>query len=296
MYVRTCYDGNFSNDIIIIDNVEIKNGDIDYMGGGMMAYSYDNGQITVVNSTFTGNAADYAGGMNLVSHDNGQITVSNSTFVENSATNYGGAIQAQSYSTSQIILLNNTFIDNDAPYGGGMYAKSSDNSQITVVNSTFTGNTADYGGGMYAYLVYFSSRIHQSYINIINNIFEGASNGGGIYLSKDLENSGEFTVNYNGFSNNKKDGVEDQHLYYDSWYSDPSEFTEFEAIENLICNPMFADDDLRLGEASSCINEGPATIDEFSEEVRDLVLHDKDGTLRPQGPAFDIGAYEIPFL
>ena len=325
IYIET---GDYSDDAIIIDNVEIKNGNIIsqpegyQFGGGIYAKSNDASQITVKNSLFTGNNAKHGGGMYLSSMGTSQIITSKNTFLGNSAVDEGGGMKAYSCDSSQITVTNSMLDENLAEsYGGGMRAKSSDASKITVSNSLFTKNSCTRGGGMSAYssgtsqIAILSSTFSkniatsvgggiyaqlmsssESYIDIINNIFEGAQKGAGLLLSKSPNDDGSFTIKYNGFYNNKYLGSE-SHIYYDTVsYSDPSTFTEFGATENLICDPDFVDaesGDFHLGVSSDCINEGPPNIDEFSEEVRDLILYDKDGVARPIGAAFDIGAYEV---
>jgi hypothetical protein len=90
----------------------------------------NNGTATVNNSIFHGNASlGFGGG---ISNDN-QLTVNDSTFSNNSA-DYGGAI----YNSWQLTVNNSTFSDNSASHGGGIYNDLY--TQLTVNNSTFSNN------------------------------------------------------------------------------------------------------------------------------------------------------------
>jgi len=120
--------------IASIANLNIVNGnsaDSIYGGGGI----YNNGTLTVTNSTFSGNFAIYFGG--AISSD-GTLTVTNSTFSGNSAIYFGGAIFG-----GTLTVTSSTFSGNSATYGGGAISSG----MLTVTNSTFSGNSATYDGG-----------------------------------------------------------------------------------------------------------------------------------------------------
>ncbi len=95
------------------------------------------GDLTVLDSTFTGNAAVYTGATGIYDGDGGAIynsqnagtlTVVNSTFSGNSATGGGG--------------------DAEAGIGGAIFNWT----YLSVTNSTFSGNSASsYGGGIEAW-------------------------------------------------------------------------------------------------------------------------------------------------
>jgi predicted outer membrane repeat protein len=101
---------------------------------------YNDGTVTVTNSTFSGNyaygsALGYGGAIYNV----GTATVTNSTFSGNFAYN-GGAI----YNAGTATVANSTFSQNTAnSYGGAIYNIGT----VTVTNSTFSGNSAGNQGG-----------------------------------------------------------------------------------------------------------------------------------------------------
>ncbi|HHY55949.1 MAG TPA: hypothetical protein GYA08_10985, partial [Chloroflexi bacterium] len=113
-------------------------------GGGI----YDeSGNPTLTNVTFSGNRATYGGGIYTWQ---GTPTLTDVTFSGNSAIWYGGGMQAY---YSNPTLTNVTFINNTARFGGGM---RSDTDSATLTNVTFSGNAAlvsdnlgGSGGGIY---------------------------------------------------------------------------------------------------------------------------------------------------
>ncbi|MEM8641199.1 MAG: CHAT domain-containing protein [Cyanobacteria bacterium P01_G01_bin.54] len=140
-------DGNGSSSVFLvssavtnttIQNITIRNGSALY-GGGIDAY---NSNITLINSTLSGNSAGVEGG-GIISY-NGNITLINSTLSGNSAGNDGGGIKSF---YGNITLINSTVSGNIANDDGA--GIQSDDSNITLINSTVTGNSArDDGGGI----------------------------------------------------------------------------------------------------------------------------------------------------
>lgn len=103
------------------------------------------GTLTVVNSTFNDNIAEFWGG--AIFSYNGTLTVSNSTFSNNTVTTgVGGGI----YNLfSSLTVTNSTFNKNTANFGGGIF-NDSGGGIITITNSTVSGNTATgFGGGVF---------------------------------------------------------------------------------------------------------------------------------------------------
>ncbi len=123
--------------LTVID-LTIENGTSDF-GGGI----YNDGTLTVWNSTFLTNSAGIDGG--AIDND-GTATVTDSTFSLNTAAINGGGIDVDS---GTLHVTNSTFSGNSATdYGGGIINFAT----LTVTNSTFSGNQAgEYaeGGGIY---------------------------------------------------------------------------------------------------------------------------------------------------
>lgn len=128
------------------------------------------GNVTVENSTFSGNRVDdsyysadggntYAGGA-AIYIDSGDLTVAGSTFAHNKAISLtasspisaGGAVFVTG--PRNVTIETSTFSDNEADRGGAIYSSVSPNDSrrgrpLNLVTSTITNNTARDGGGVY---------------------------------------------------------------------------------------------------------------------------------------------------
>ncbi|WP_277202722.1 DUF4347 domain-containing protein [Victivallis vadensis] len=122
------------------------------IGVGYWSASQNWGKAEVIDSTFTGNSANYGGAISSYGSYKGygEVSVTGSTFTGNTAANSGGAI----YHTSarEFILVDSTFTQNrangaSASYGGGAIYT---NKAMTVKESTFSGNSATNGGVIFA--------------------------------------------------------------------------------------------------------------------------------------------------
>ena len=118
---------------ITLNNIAVINNSGN-VGGGI----YNQGTLTVTNSTFSGNSAtvDDGGG---IENDAGTLTVTNSTFSANTAVNVAGGIATNNTTT----LTNVTLSGNSANTGGGVYIYSG---TVTLANTIAAGNTAPSSG------------------------------------------------------------------------------------------------------------------------------------------------------
>jgi len=147
-------------------------------GGGILN---DDGTLTVINSTLSGNSAGGGG----IYNSNGTLTVTDSTLSGNSANVLGGGI-ANDFGT--LTVTNSTLSGNSAHSGGGIYNHGG---STIVTNSTLSGNSADGGGGG----IYNNG----GRLSVTNSTLSGNSagdSGGGIY------NSGTLTVTNSTLSGN----------------------------------------------------------------------------------------------
>ena len=115
-------------------------------GGGVT----NNGDLTIVGSTITGNAANdpNSGGGNggaIYGWFLSDTTVVDSTISSNSASRAGGGI----YTDGRLTVVNSTIDGNAAVEGGGGIANINGwpGSAISIVNSTISGNSSSSGGG-----------------------------------------------------------------------------------------------------------------------------------------------------
>jgi CSLREA domain-containing protein len=104
---------------------------------------YTDGKLTVINSTFSGNAAVWGGAIVAVGY-NKTVGIENSTFKDNSVVQNGGAIFNL---LSVLNIKNSTFYGNTAgDWGGGIL---NDLGSLALNNNTFSNNSAAHGAGVY---------------------------------------------------------------------------------------------------------------------------------------------------
>ena len=268
-------------------------------GGGM--FNGDSAAVAVSSCTFSGNMAHYGAGMcNLYGS---AISVTNCTFEGNTATpdGHGGALYNR---TSSPTVIRCTFVNNTSDhYAGGL--QNDDGSTPEIMDCIFYGNSASYaGGGLFNSL---SSPIAVNCIFLANS----ATRGAGIHNY----NSSSPSVTNCSFSNNVADygaGIDNKGpscspeivnciLWDDSTGEIYNESSSFPSVSysciwggyagegNISSDPFFLDGpngDLRLTDASPCINRGTGE----GAPGEDFL-----GMLRPQGDAYDMGAYEYAY-
>ena len=111
-------------------------------GGGL----YNDGALSVINTTFDQNRADRFGG--AIYHNSGILSeISYSIFSGNSAIVQGGAI----YNFSMITTIqNSTFSGNSANGNGGAIYNALNSNINTIQNNTFSSNSAQIGGVIFS--------------------------------------------------------------------------------------------------------------------------------------------------
>jgi CSLREA domain-containing protein len=148
----------------------------DLFGAGI----FNNGTLTVNNSTLSGNSATIplldGGGSGGGIFNNGTLTVNNSTLSGNSAQpglgGKGGAIYNQGGQGGTITVSNSTLSGNSSNTGGGIGMNGS--GTITVSNSTLSGNSAQGAGGGIA-------RTDVGTVSLKNTIVANSPSGGNCY-------------------------------------------------------------------------------------------------------------------
>jgi hypothetical protein len=155
-----------------LDSLKIINGSISGdVGGGIYLLG---GNLTLQNSTVSGNSADVGGG---IYNFGGNVSVVNSTLSGNSAAFYGGGGIFNTYGLTpgNVTVQNSTLSGNTATSGTGGAIFNDNSGTLSVVNSTLSGNTAFNGGGI--------ANQDSNAAMIRNSTLSGnaATNGGGIY-------------------------------------------------------------------------------------------------------------------
>lgn len=159
-------------------------------------------QLTVSNSTFTGNSAegstDAKGGAIYAKGDpdyndgyEHALNVENSKFEGNHAVAQGGAIYV--LDTTTTISGDSSFIGNTAQNGGAIYneysgkvaATTSEAARIAISDSTFTGNSATAEGG-----AIYNTKGSEIVFNGTNTFSGNTANG----VANDIYNDGTVTV------------------------------------------------------------------------------------------------------
>jgi hypothetical protein len=135
-------------------------------GGGIMSGTLFKtpANVTLINSTISGNSASGAGGG--IAGGYWGVTIVNSTISGNSAGDSGGGIAA-----SFLTIMNSTISGNSAVNSGGGIAAGGP-IMVTIANSTISGNSAASGGGIYKY---------QGNLEISDTILNAGASGENIF-------------------------------------------------------------------------------------------------------------------
>ena len=278
------------------------------VGGGLFNYG---GKVKVINSTFSGNSADFAGGGHGggISNSHGStLTVINSTFSGNSAASGGGIANGSGGTT--LTVINSTFSGNHARIEGGVlvnfYGRTkvsnstfsgnrafaaagiANDDTLEVSNSTFSGNHATEGGGI--------TNAFRGTLKVINSTFS-ANSGGGIH-----NQLGTTTFKNTIVANSTKGpNCSTRHgKIIDGGYNiEDGTSCSFRAANHSLpsTNPKLANSlsnnggptaTIKLLEGSPAINAIPQATNGCGTQIRT----DQRGVKRPQGNRCDIGAFE----
>ncbi|HRQ37884.1 MAG TPA: choice-of-anchor Q domain-containing protein [Chloroflexota bacterium] len=184
------YGGGVYNDFgrFFLSEVTISDNHAVYGGGGVAT---DRGNTHIVKSTIYNNSSDgYAadgGGIHAYAYGNGFLSLDEVAVVNNHATGSGGGIFAASGHTQ---IIRSAIYDNSSGgTGGGI---SAPNNTLTVTNSTLSGNSAAFIGGIYH--TYRTLSIINS--TIVNNSPEGI---GSYYSGAILNLSNSIIAYHDGY-------------------------------------------------------------------------------------------------
>ena len=148
----------------------------EYSGGAIA----NGGELNIVNSSFSGNLAEWGGAI-----DNwGELSVRGSYFSGNSAE-WGGAI----HNWEELSISDSTFSDNLAGWGGAIHNYN----ELSISDSAFSHNSADTSSGAIA---------NYGELSIVNSAFsDNSAEAGGVIL-----NAGELvSIVSSTFSDNSAD-------------------------------------------------------------------------------------------
>ena len=242
-------------------------------GGGLFTSGGSQLDMVVTAATFDSNQSQLGGGLAVL---NTNTTVSGCDITRNSVSLYGGGL----YSGTGTLFIDKSFFGyNQATRGGGVYRGL--NLPPLITNNIFYGNTSTDNGGA----IYFAAFSGGGYAEIANNTFSensAVSSGGGI-SSNSSDSSFVTNCIFWGDTGSEID------LPATVIHSDVqmSVGGTYPGVGNINLDPAFASTpDLFLSAGSSAINAGTDTS--FFGVTTDF-----SGTARPQGSAYDMGAWEF---
>ena len=154
---------------------------------GGAVFNADGGELSIINSSFSGNRADAYGG---AIHNGGELIIINSSFTGNGGASNGGAV-LNAYG-GELRIATSSFTDNWAQYrGGAIYSRGG---KLSITSASFSDNRAygDEGGAV----------VNEGELSITRSSFtdNSAATGGAIY------NRGELSIASASFSGNSARG------------------------------------------------------------------------------------------
>lgn len=243
---------------LIINQLTLQNGhgspcfdnETNTCGGAIYT---DLGNLTITNSTFSGNSARVGGAIFM---GNGIADITASTFFGNTATYGGGGILNWIGSVS---VTNSTFVNNSAPYGGGIY---NDVAFLTLINTTFSENSGELGSSLYN---------EAGSARLFNNILANSLSGSDCYNNDEYA---EIAVTaYNLIEVNV---ASPNNCGTPAFTDDPN------------LGPLADNDGMTQ---TMALLSGSPVIDAGDDTI--CPTADQRGVLRPQGSGCDMGAYEV---
>ncbi len=176
----------------------------DRSGGGLYVYQTT---VTITQSTLNNNRApdtsgDWAGGALYMAGAGSNLTLTDSTVTGNTVAAYGGGIYL-SNTTAQVIIANSVISGNITlrsvtanTGGGGLYLSAAGASRLTISDSVFANNRSQRAGGA---LLYYGATT--SVLSVTDSQFTGnqavTNNGGGLYVRQAATTLTRVTVSGN---------------------------------------------------------------------------------------------------
>ncbi len=259
-------------------------------GGAIINYGHD---LTLIRCLFSGNSANNGGAVSFPNTSGSPSATNHNVFVDcvfsnNAATMDGGALLTD----GNMSLTRCAFVGNHAGRSGTIATRGDTGFSQTWTNCLFAGNSSKNGS---AICINGSSGplgvIRAMNCTFATNTCIAGGRGGALYTMKPSTNASSVfevanCVFWGNFTNAIDRSGATQPLPAVS-YTDIDQAGYAGSNGNLNEDPMFADPangNYRLHDGSPCLNTG---TDVNAPE------DDLDGTPRPQGDGFDMGAYEF---
>ena len=259
-------------------------------GGGI--YNANNSNPALAKVTFTGNTAITGGGM---SNESSSPKLTNVTFIDNHATGSGqGGGGMFNNNISHPTLTNVTFTGNTtAGSGGALYNNSGSNPVLT--NVTISGNQAGAGGGL----------ANQSSSPTLKNVTVSGNTASTASAGDAMNNNGSSPLINNSIFWGDDAGTNEIANSASTLTINDSIIQNSVAGSNClsdgqaVCTHVLAADPVlgilqKNGGATKTMAPGAASaaIDAGGTNST-CPAKDQRGIVRPQGPACDVGAYEV---
>jgi predicted outer membrane repeat protein len=302
-----------------LTNVTFSGNWTEFDGGAMYNSGSEDGESspTLTNITFTGNWAEVHGGA-IFNHESSP-TLTNVTFTGNTSAHSGGAIydRGNTSGKSNPTLTNVIFTANGAEqFGGAMFNEppTDRESSPTLTNVTFSGNWAGNSGGAIANSAFWGGKVSPALTNVTFAGNSANSLGGAIYNIAREDGKSSLTLT-NVILWNNSAGQMGAVMYNNAAtvtiaYSLVQDGLDGSGINNsngggviddggnIDANPLFVSPvdpgdapttagDLRLRPGSPAIDAGDNSV------LPAGLTATLDGSLRTQGAAVDMGAYEF---
>jgi len=266
--------GIWNNGALTLTNSTVS-GNIGYESGGIA----NSGTLTLTNSTVSGNGASQGGGIT----NSGTLTLTNSTVSGNRSVGetLRGAAGGGIDNIAGTLTLTNSTVSGNSSYGAGGGILNRNNGALTLTNSTVSGNSASYEGGGIAN----SGTLTLTNSTVSGNTAEldggGIANFGTLTLTNTLVDNDCDGTALSGGGNLESPGNT-------CGLDQPTDVTEVTA-EALKLAPL---QDNGAPTQTHALLPGSVAIDLIPEAMC-VMETDQRGVARPQGAACDVGAFEL---
>ena len=183
---------------VTVTNSSFLNNDADYQGGAISDGQDDSEspltEVIVSGSYFYQNEADLGAAINL---DGTTLTLSDSTFIENHAVDEGGALEL--CNNEAVTVTGSRFVGNTSENSGGAIQQNCETGNLTIELNQFQRNTAvDQGGAIRV-------QTGASGTSITRNTFTGnsAEQGGAVSINDGEVDSYLWSITRNSFTKNR---------------------------------------------------------------------------------------------
>ena len=183
---------------VTVTNSSFLNNDADYQGGAISDGQDDSEspltEVIVSGSYFYQNEADLGAAINL---DGTTLTLSDSTFIANHAVDEGGALEL--CNNEAVTVTGSRFVGNTSENSGGAIQQNCETGNLTIELNQFQRNTAEDQGGA------IRVQTGMSGTSITRNTFTGnsAEQGGAVSINDGEVDSYLWSISRNTFTKNR---------------------------------------------------------------------------------------------